>query len=243
VKLSELNPAENVKLLIFGDSGSGKTCFASTFPGPIHYCDFDLKVSSVASFLKGKDKLNEITYEQYPYAGKEPGVAGRRFNDDMGKLKALAKKGEFPYKTLVIDSLTTMSDRIMEHLMKENPAVKRNVTRGAQAPALQDYGLFRIFMKSFIAELISLPCNIVITAHIDIQKDETTGAILRVPMLTGKLAKELPIYFEEVYMAYVEGEGEKRKYKAQTQADRKFNCRSQRGLPPVIDLSYESLVK
>jgi hypothetical protein len=62
-------------------------------------------------------------------------------------------------------------------------------------------------------------------------------------MLTGKLAAELPIYFEEVYMAYVEGEGDKRKYMAQTQTDRKFNCRTQRGLAPVIELDYKNLIK
>lgn len=238
--LNELEPNKHMKILIFGESGTGKTCFASGFPGPIHYADFDLKVSSAASFLKGKDKLNEISYDAYPLVKEDMGGAGKKFNEDMGKLK---KTSPFPYGTLVIDSLTTLSDRIMEHIMRENPGVKRNITRGAQAPALQDYGLFRIFMKQFIGELISLPCNLIVIAHIDITKDETTGATLRIPMLTGKLARELPIYFEEVYMAFVEGEGDKRKYRAQTQTDRKFSCRTQRGLPQIIDLDYKSLVK
>lgn len=241
--LSEMQTDNNIKVLVFGDSGVGKTCFGASFPGPIHYYDFDLKISSVASYLKGSDKLKEITYDQYPLEKEKPGSAGANFNRDMGELKKTIKDGKFPYKTIVIDSLTTLSDRMMEHIMKENPGIKRTITREAQAPALQDYGLFRIFMKSFIGEILSFPCNVVMTAHIELLKDETTGQIIRVPMLTGKLAKELPIYFEEVYWAFVEGEGDKRKHKAQTQADRKFNCRSQRGLPQIIDLNYESLIK
>lgn len=238
-QLSELKTNENIKLLLFGDSGVGKTCFASTFPGPIHFYDFDLKVSSAASFLKGQGKLSEISYDQYPLVKEFPGSAGRSFNKDLGELQ---KTDPFPYRTIVIDSLTTCADRLMEYLMAENKGIKRAVTKGAQAPALQDYGLFRIFMKQFIGEVLSFPCNVIFTAHIDVKTDEQTGAILRQAMLPGKLAAELPIYFEEVYRAYVEGEGEKRKYLAQTQADRKFNCRSQRGLPSVIDLKYESLI-
>lgn len=238
MKLNELKTDENLKILLFGESGVGKTCFASGFPGPTHYYDFDLKVGSVSSFTK---EIDHITYDQYPLDKNNLGAAGTKFNDDMGKLKSLAAMGEFPYKTIVIDSMTTMSDRIMEYLMKSNPGIKRTLTKGGQAPALQDYGVFRIFMKQFIAEILSFPCNVIMTAHIEIVKDEMTGALLRVPMLTGKLSKELPIYFEEVYYASVEGEGTSRKHVLQTQSDRKFNCRTQRGLPPKINLSYEAL--
>jgi len=239
MKLNELKTDENIKILLFGESGVGKTCFASKFPGPTHYYDFDLKVGSVKSFTQD---IGHITYDQYPASKTNPGEAGQRFNDDMGKLKQLATSGDFPYKTIVIDSLTTLSDRIMSYLMKSNPGIKRVITQGAQAPALQDYGVFRIFMKQFIAEILSFPCNVVMIAHIDIVKDENTGQLLRVPMLTGKLAKELPIYFEEVYYAYVEGEGTTRKHMLQTQSDRKFNCRTQRGLPAKLELDYNKLV-
>ena len=242
MKLNELDPNKHVNVLTFGDSGAGKTIFAAGFPGPVHFFDFDLKVSSAAAFYKGKPELEEITYDQFPLDKDTLGDAGHKLNDELGKLKKLAKSGDFPYKTIVFDSLTTMSDRMMEYIMKENPGIKRNITKGAQAPALQDYGLFRIFMKRFIGEILSFPCNVVMTAHIEVKTDEQTGALLRQPMLTGKLAAELPIYFEEVYRAYVEGEGEKRKYMAQTQADRRFNCRSQRGLPASIELDYKNLI-
>lgn len=238
MKLNELKTDDNIKILLFGESGSGKTCFGSAFPGPTHYYDFDLKVGSIPSYNKN---IDHITYDQYPLNKSDVGGSGKKFNHDMGELKKLALENKFPYKTIVIDSLTTMSDRVMEYLMKTNPGIKRTVTQCAQAPSLQDYGIFRIFMKQFIAEILSFPCNVIMIAHIELVKDELTGQLLRVPMLTGKLAKELPIYFEEVYYAYVEGENEKRKHVLQTQSDRKFSCRTQRGLPPKLDLSYEAL--
>ena len=93
--------------------------------------------------------------------------------------------------------------------------------------------------------LLSLPCNVIFTAHIATEKDETTGQILRTPLMTGKLKNELPIYFAEVYRAFVETDPKTQecRYMAQTQADSKFNCRSQiKGLPPVIPLKYDQLI-
>lgn len=243
MKLSEMKSTKYTKVIVFGDSGTGKTCFAAGFPGPIEVCDFDLKIGSAANFYAGNKLLDDINVESYPYDSKDYGGAGFRFNNDIDKLKAAFLKGERPCETLVLDSFTTMSERLMEHFLKENPNVPRVKIKGPIVPSQQDYGYYLNFIKKFLSELVSLPCNLVMTAHIEIKKDDKTGALLRLPMASGKISSLLPIYFEEVYMSYVEGEGDKRRYRAQTQADRKFNCRSQRGLPPVIDLSYESLVK
>lgn len=233
--LSDLKPSNKKTVLIYGESGSGKTCFAASFPGPIHYYDFDGKVSSAAQYLKGSAKLGEISYDDCtPKKGFDPGAF---INDEIGKIK---DSGSVPYGTIVIDSLTTFADATMAYLMKMNPGIKRIITRGAQAPALQDYGIFRLYMKAFISGVLALPCNVVFTAHVHVDKDEHTGRLIYHPMMAGKLAYELPIYFEEVYVSYVK-DG---KYFAQTQADSKYQCRSQiRGLPKEIPLSYEELIK
>ena len=234
-ELNTLKPEQHIKLLLFGDSGSGKTCFASGWPGPIHYADFDGKVNSAAAFLAGDPKLNEISYENYAPTDNV-GSAGAKFNADMGKMR---KEGKLP-ATLVLDSLTTFSDEMMRYLMKLNPGIKRMDTKGAATPAMQDYQVARLFFKQVLGELLNLPCNLVVTAHIQMDKDEVTGEILRTPMLAGKLSRELPIIFPEVYRSYVK-DG---KYMAQTKSDSKYQCRTQiQGLPADIELKYESLIK
>lgn len=234
-QLNTLKPELKIGLLLYGESGSGKTCFASGWPGPVHYCDFDGKVNSAASFLAGNPKLDEISYENYAPTDSI-GTAGARFNADIGKMK---KEGKLP-GTLVLDSLTTFSDEIMRYLMKLNPGIKRMDTRGAATPAMQDYQVARLFFKQILGELLNLPCNLVVTAHIQVDKDEITGEILRTPMIAGKLSRELPILFPEVYRSFVK-DG---KYLAQTKTDNRYQCRTQiQGLPAEIELKYESLIK
>ena len=237
MKLSDLEQNKTVKVLLYGDSGTGKTCFASGFPRPLHYCDFDGKVTSALNFLHSQDQdADGITVDQY--LSSKATSPGHDFNVDMGKLHKLALSGDFPYETIVIDSLTTFSDLMMNYLMKMNPGVKRVVTQGVQIPSQQDYGIARIFFKETISKIISFPCNVVFTAHIQIKEDKVTGELLRVPMIAGKLATELPIFFEEVYRTFVRDD----KYMAQTRADRKFNCRTQiPGLPAEIELDYENI--
>lgn len=247
MNLSDLDPKKKINLLLVGDYGTGKTCVSGTLPGKVHICDFDGKVASLAAHLKhtNPDKLSNISYEQYLPTKKTPGAAGTKFNDDMGKLEKLASEDNFPYDAMCFDSLTTMSDELMFHLVKMNPGIKRVVYRGVIAPSLEDYKIFRIFMKQMITTLLTFPCHVIFTAHIERSKDEHTGRIIQAPMFTGKLANELPIYFDEVYKTVIEED--KRgalTYMAQTKADKQFNCRSQiAGLNGLIPLDFNELLK
>lgn len=236
-QLTDLSNSQYIKLMVYGESGAGKTCLAGTFPGPIHICDFDGKVNSLASFLRGSAKAGEISYEPYTPVDTR-GSSAANFNNAMSALK---KQTPFPFKTLVIDSMTTFSDEGMNYLMAQNPGVKRMATGVVQVPAQQDYGIARIWFKQMIQAILTFPCNIIFTAHINVEKDELTGAIVRSPMLAGKLKQELPIYFEEVYRAY----SENGKYMLQTKPDKSFGIiRSQvPKLPSVIEANYSEIIK
>lgn len=246
MNLADLDPKKKKNILLVGDSGTGKTCFAGTAPGRIHVCDFDGKIGSLAGHLKvnNSEALDRISYEQYLPSKLTPGKQGGLFDQAMRDLEKLDPE-DFPYDTLVVDSLTTMSDEIMKLIMKSNPGITRYNTKIAQAPALQDYGLFRTYMKSVISTVLSFPCHVIFTAHIERSKDEMTGRIVQLPMLTGKLAAELPIYFDEVYKTVVDTDKNgKVQYMAQTQADKQFNCRTQiSGLPAMIPLDFNELLK
>lgn len=234
--LSSIKPDQHIKILLYGDSGSGKTCFGTGWPGPIHYCDFDGKVNSAASFLQGKGESTDgISFENYAPTDAR-GTAGARFNADIGKMR---KDRSLP-GTLILDSLTTFSDEMMRYLMRLNPGIKRMDTQGAATPAMQDYQVARLFFKQTLGELLNLPCNLIVTAHVQIDKDEITGEILRTPMLAGKLSRELPILFPEVHRSFVK-DG---KYLAQTKSDARYQCRTQiPRLPAEIELKYESLTR
>lgn len=244
MNLSEIKTEGAMKVLIQGDSGVGKTCLASTFPGKILYLDFDTKVDSAASFLRAKglnEQLTSIEVEQFPL---QLGISPiDRFTKVVSeRLIPQQKSGKMEFKTLVLDSITTFSSATLAHIVKSNPGIKRNATAQGPQPGLQDYGILRREFQRLIQGLISLPCNVVMLAHIATEKDESTGQMYRHAMMDGSFAKELPIYFKEVFRMHVK-DG---KRMLQTQSDHLFNLRSQiPGLPAQLDVTdgYQSLAK
>lgn len=243
-KLSEIRTKDAMKILVQGDSGVGKTCFAVTFPGPICYLDFDNKVDSGAEFLRSQNKTNQleaIEVEQFPLTlGLSPIEQFTKLITET--LIPQQRSGEMKCKTLVLDSITTFSSATLAHIVKSNPGIKRNETKQGPQPGLQDYGILRREFERLIVGLLSLPCHVVMLAHIATEKDEATGQILRHAMMDGSFAKALPIYFKEVWRMYVK-DG---KRLVQTQTDNMFNCRSQiPGLPAHLDVTdgYQALSK
>ena len=145
------------------------------------------------------------------------------------------------YKTLVIDSATTFSAAVLRHIIKTNPGIKRvSSSQGMQA-CVQDYGILKREFMRLIPGLLSLPLNVVMTAHIKTDRSELTGEIVRSPIMDGSFSQELPIYFKEVYCVSMK-DG---KPYAQTKSDQYYNfCRSQiPGLPASVELSYANLIK
>lgn len=242
--LSEIQTAGHFKLLAQADSGVGKTCLAATFPGPIEYLDFDMKADSAGSFLKSKgliEQIKGINVEQFPASMVENPL------DKLSKLISTKyipqqKTGRMEFNTLVLDSITTFSSACLQYIVKSNPGIKRNDTRQGPQPGLQDYGILRREFQRLIPGLLTLPCNVVMLAHLAVEKDEATGQIFRHSMMDGSFAKELPIYFKEVWRLYRK-DG---KVWAQTQTDHMYNCRSQiAGLPAQLDITdgYSSIAK
>lgn len=233
-KLSDIYTSGNLKVLVQGDSGIGKTCLAAQFPAPIRYLDFDLKVDSAASYLRSKDmlkQLNHIEVDSFPPGFTESPLD--KLSKVIAELIAAQKLGTLP-ATLVLDSITTFSAATLLHIVKTNPGIKRTVSAQGSQPGLQDYGILRREFQRLIPGLLTLPCNIVMLAHIAVEKDEATGQIFRHSMMDGSFARELPIYFKEVWRMYVK-DG---KRMVQTQTDAMFNCRSQiPGLPPHLDVT------
>lgn len=244
MKLSDIKTEGAVKILIQGDSGIGKTCFASTFPSPIEYLDFDNKVDSAAAFLRHKgmtEQLNAINVEQFaPALGVSPLEYLTKLINE--KYIPQQKKGKMEFATLVVDSLTTFSAATLQHIVRTNPGIKRNEARQGPQPGLQDFGILKREFQRLIPGLLSLPCNVVMLAHIATEKDEASGLILRHAMMDGAFAKELPIYFKEVHRMYIKDS----RRMVQTQSDFMFNCRSQiPGLPVHLDITegYAAVAK
>ena len=242
MKLSEIKDTDFIKVLVCGPPGTTKTCFAVGFPTPILVLDFDGKVNSAARWYeKDKERLEQIEVRQLNKRldDKDPIAELNQIIKD--ELIPQQKAGQMKYKTLVVDSMTTFSSAVLAHIVKTNPGIKRvQSAQGFQA-GMQDFGILKREFARLIPGLLSLPMNIVMTAHVKTDRNEITGEIIRSPIMDGSFSQELPIYFEEVYRVFLK-DG---KPFAQTKSDQYYDfCRSQiPGLPNPVALSYESLIK
>lgn len=237
MKLSELGSNPYIKVLVYGPSGSGKTCFAAGFPTPIEIWDFDGKANSAAFYFKNDpERLSNIEVLPFNKFPKETRIA--EFEKRTHAIDKMVKeKKELPFKTLVIDSLTTLTNSIMDdYIYRSQMGIKRAL---AGVNCLQDYQLLDRHMTQLVSGLMSLDCNVVFIAHIGTEKDENMGTIIKQPLMPGKFAAKLPIYFEEVYVAKVNDKGE---HLLQTKSDYQHTCRTQRGLAKEIKASYDAII-
>lgn len=242
MKLSELNDTQNIKVLLCGPPGTGKTVFAASLPTPILFLDFDGKVNSAAHWYKNdRERLEQIDVRDLKKRldGTDPIVEMNKVITE--ELIPQQKSGQMKYRTLVVDSMTTFSAAVLGHIVKTNPGIKRTTSAQGVQAGIQDFGILKREFSRLIPGLLSLPLNVVMTAHIKTDKSELTGEIIRSPIMDGSFSQELPIYFEEVYRVFMK-DG---KPYAQTKSDQYYDfCRSQiPGLPNPVPLSYDEITK
>jgi hypothetical protein len=193
----DLKPeTEFLKCLVIGQPGTGKSEFASSFPTPGFVLDFDNGMLS----YRGKD-FDYETFLSGQQTTKGQGVAPVgwvKFEKDLIQLQADVLAGK--YKTVIVDSTTTMSDLAMERALQLNP--QRSDTQG---PVWNiHYSLVRNLMEGRLRQIIGMNCNVVVNAHVETVKDDKTGAIIDVgPLLPGALTTKLPGYFDEVYYSTI----------------------------------------
>lgn len=222
-----------LKIFVVGDSGTGKSIFASTFPKPMFLFNFDKAILS----YKGLD----VDYEDFSLDA----AGWVKFEKVMRELKNQIKENTFKYQTVVIDSTTSWTDLAMERAMQLDP--KRSATGGPIWNV--HYGMVKNLIEGFTRQLLEFPCNIVVIGHLSKNIDSDTGAIIGIePMLTGQLSTKIPSYFDEVYYATNKTVAGNTQFKLLTLAKGHLKARSRLSgvmhiLPAEIDNDYNVLIK
>jgi len=220
---------EWLKVMSVGNSGTGKSIFASSFPIPGFVFDFGGEIIS----YKGKN----FDYEQFEVSPQ----GWAQFERNFIQVKKDVKEGK--YKTVIIDNLSSMSDLAMEKALQLDP--KRSATNG---PLWQvHYSMVKNLMEGKLRQIINLDCNLVLIAHLDTLKDDN-GAVIGVePSLTGKLSADVPGYFSEVYYHEVRKINGETKWMVQTVPLGRNHGRSrssgkERLLPDMLENDYNEVI-
>lgn len=214
-----------LRILLYGDSGEGKTTFIGTFP--------DLLVFDLDNGLK-------------PIAHKKPKSMPLWEYEDtyqiLFNLLSLArfKRGAFApngalgsIKTIAIDGLTIGGTLFMKTI------------RGSKVkPGFDEYGELLAKMSSLLDLIKVLPYNTITTAGTMYDKDEANGNYIGRPNIIGGTRDIIDYYFDEVY--YLRSEGyfdqttktSKRRYLAHTAKYSYFPCKTRwnlKKLPEVVE--------
>lgn len=235
--------SKSTKLLLIGDSGSGKTgaLFSLAEAGyNIRLVDFDNGADALASLAKDKPEIGKrIFYETF--TDKFKTVNGRAVPDGlptafsraltlMTHWKVTPKAGEEgeaydlgkisdwgENDILVIDSLTHMSLAAFRLVLAMNG-------RLGQQPQMQDWGIAQDQIEATLAMLYStaIKCNVIVISHVSyIGGEEDNPQPARgLPTALGKaLSPKIGSYFNTILLAKTVGTGAAAKRKIMTRPD------------------------
>lgn len=184
IKFTDEQSNQFSSYLFCGLSGSGRTTCAATFPEPL-FINTD----------KGLATLNDMHVAEISLE------YGQKTSKDIIELLLMLKHGtdlfeNYIPKTVVFDTLTTFS-YMLEEEIRSFPQDGKNRADGL---FMGDYNIIKTRLLRTIELAKTLPMNVIFISNLSKEKDETLGAMVEAPAVSGsKLSAQIPHLFNEVY--------------------------------------------
>ena len=227
-----------VTLLLKGDSGTGKTWKASHFPKPVFF-NFDgnmVGVNKLPDAVKQDIKVVNPAVDM----DNKPIAVTKFWDNFMQKLGLVAEDPDT--KTIVIDSLSTMADRLHWQLIC--------VQDPKQKPKGYDFwAYYKNHIQFFIDKVIHNPeldKHVVVIAHTRLEKDELSGNISRELALDGSMKDRMALHFSDVWECFARAPvGQSLAYKVRTVPGPNFTAKCSLDLPEEFefDAQKDNMVK
>ena len=200
-------------VLITGESNTGKTHLLRTARKPVHVDSFDPGGTLVLRDLIAKgDIIADTVYEE------EDRTNPTKFREWARNFELRFKSQYFEsFATYALDSSTLWADAIMNHIMNKDK-------RAGEAPNFyKDFNPQKIEIQNWIKRILTLPCDVIITGHLEGEYDDkiVNGEVVKdlqryKYMTTGKGAIIIPLLFAEQWTTFAEPSGRTVEYKLLT---------------------------
>ena len=149
IKRIHFDEDEGIKVLLYGQSNTGKTTLWGTFPQPILaiLCSGGLRPGELRSLWDPENipDIHDVTLEH---------------SSEIADLAQYAAGGQF--KTVVLDHVSGLQDLVLKEIcgLDEIP-----VAKGWGMATREQYGQATMQTKTLLRALMNLPCNVVMVAH------------------------------------------------------------------------------
>lgn len=238
--------------LLIGPPGCGKTTASTTAPKPVLILDMDNKAHKMSN-IKDKIDRGEVviwTPNEKLFTGKLASFVSSG-TDPFAKYTQQRAKGYMKlaemidgleqnnctyngvhFATIVLDSTTTVEEHLKRLLMSAN---------GVVTISQPLWGTVLTNNENMMSALLSLKANLIVISHEQAIKDELTGVVTYVPLISGQFKEKIGKDFEEVYfMEKVIREG-KAVYEMLTVGTSAKSCRTTRVLGARVYPNFEKL--
>lgn len=181
---------ESFNLLLLGEMGSGKTFLVRTARRPIHIDSFD---------PGGTKGLRDEIAKGYIIADTrweaEDPENPKMFETWRREFQSRVREDYFNYiGTYLLDSSTFWAEAIMNHILKAAGIA------GSPPRWSHDYVPQKTEIRNWTRKCLALPCDFIMTGHLESAKDEVSGQIMYRYMTTGKAQVIIPSLFDEVWV-------------------------------------------
>ena len=157
---------EYVNLLIYADSGIGKTVFAGSDDDVLFIAPEDNGTLSAKRFGS-----NAVKWKIHGWT------------DIVAAYEWLYEQDPIPFNWVVLDSLTEMQDMCMRKILEEGCEI--NPSRDPDTPQLQDWIPYQNRFMRLVKCFNSLPVNVLYTA-LQMEEEMEDGEVVVLPMMQGK---------------------------------------------------------
>lgn len=211
-----------VNYLNYGAMGTGKTVAlltVSKWPVIMHSFDKTGSKSIRSRILDTKLPADKKIHVDTRFEVDDP-MQPRTWDLWLQVLEQMKRADVFSgCGTFVVDSMTGVLTFNMYKILKAEG-------RPGTWPQRQDYNPQTSQVSMVINDILDLPCDVIINAHMTRSENESTEREMGMPMLTGILKQRVPGNIDEVYVSHAENTSAGVIYKFQTKPSNTCYARS-----------------
>lgn len=175
---------KRLKVLVYGESGTGKTWFALTFPGKIAVIDTE----GGTELYGGRSDVQEFDV-----------IRTKSYEEVMTALDFIEADDGKTYQTLVVDPITVVYQVLQE-------AAARNSKARDGAIDMRGWGIIKTRMNRLYVRLTNLPIHVVVTSRLKEAYEQSGSDLVRAGVKPDS-EKSTPYLFDIVLRLENNGKG------------------------------------